>query len=104
MPYNQQGEPIQWLIVELKRNGFNSKVESSLKHFLGFHVIEDKELNQIMILQPHLIKNLRKKLGGEVIQKITYRTPGTPRFKVIRHGQYSEIQIQYHSGFGMLIY
>jgi hypothetical protein len=73
-------ECIQWLTVELKRIGFNLKVENNLKDHLSFHVIEDKELNQIMTLQPLLINNFRDKFGDEVLEMRPYRTPGTPRF------------------------
>jgi hypothetical protein len=48
-----------------------------LKHsqgYVSFHNIGDKEINQIMILQTHLINNLREKFGGEVFQKRSYRT------------------------------
>jgi hypothetical protein len=65
--------------------------------------IEDKEFNQVMILQPHLIKNLQHKFGNEVLQTRTHRTPGTPRFRVIHPDQDSESQSRYHSGFGMLL-
>jgi hypothetical protein len=67
----------------LKRNGFTLKVENYLKDYLSYHIIKDKELNQIMVLQPLLIRNLKDKFGDEVLQKRSYRTPGTPRFKEI---------------------
>jgi hypothetical protein len=102
-------ERIQWLIVELKRNGFNLKVESNLMNYLSCDIIEDKELNLIMIIQPHFINDLRDKFNGKILQKRSFRTPGTPRFKVIRPNQYSELihpelQSRYRSGFGMLLY
>jgi hypothetical protein len=45
------------LIDDLKKNGFNLKVENSLKDYLSCRVIETKNLRQITILQPHLINN-----------------------------------------------
>jgi hypothetical protein len=33
---------IQWLIVEMKMNGFNLKVENNLKDFLISHIIEGR--------------------------------------------------------------
>jgi Reverse transcriptase (RNA-dependent DNA polymerase) len=57
-------ERIAKLIDDLKKNGFNLKVENSLKDYLSCRVIETKNLNQITILQPHLIKNLLVKLGN----------------------------------------
>jgi hypothetical protein len=45
----------QWLIVEFKRNAFNLKVENNRKEYLSCHIIEYKESNEIMILQPHYV-------------------------------------------------
>jgi hypothetical protein len=75
------------LVVGVKRNGFNLKVENSLKDYLSYHVIEDKKLNQTMILKSNFINNSRDKFRNEVLEKRTYRTPGTPRFKVFRPDQ-----------------
>jgi len=38
----------------------------------------------MLILQPHLIHNLEVKFGDEVSKKRVYKTPGTPRFKIVR--------------------
>jgi hypothetical protein len=85
-----------------KRNSFNWKVENILKDYLSYHIIDDKELNQIMTLQSHSINNLRNKVSDEVLQKRNYRTPGRIRFKVIRPDQDLELidpesQKRYHS-------
>jgi hypothetical protein len=72
------------VIDDLKMNGFNLKVESSLKDYLSCRVIEDSIQKSILILQPHLINNLEAKFGGEVCNKRVYKTPGTPRFKIVR--------------------
>ena len=85
------------------------KVENSLKDYLSCHVIETKNLNQITILQPHLINNLMDKFGDEVLGKRICRTPGTPRLKIIRPDKDSELidvelQGRYCSGVGMLLY
>jgi hypothetical protein len=106
---NGNKERIQWFIVELKRSGFNFKAENNLKDYMNYHIIEDKEWNQIMILQHHFVNNLRHKFGNEVLQRRSYRTPGTPRFKVIRPDQDLELtdpksQSRYRSGVGMLLY
>ena len=66
------------LIVDLKKNGYNLKDENSLKDYLSCHVIETKNLNQITILQLHLINNLLDKFGNEVLGKRICRTPVTP--------------------------
>jgi hypothetical protein len=57
------------LIVYLKKNGFNLKVENSHKDYLSSQVIKTKNLNQITTLQPHLISNLLDKFGDEVLGK-----------------------------------
>jgi hypothetical protein len=67
------------------------KVEKNLKDYLNCHIMKDKELSQIIILQPHSINNMRDKLGNKVLEKRICRTPGTPMFKVIRPDQDSEI-------------
>jgi hypothetical protein len=46
-------------------------------------VIEDLESKSILILQTHLINNLEAKFGQEVCNKRVYKTPGTPRFKIV---------------------
>jgi hypothetical protein len=51
-------ERIQWLIDDLKRSSFNLKFENNLKHYLSFHNILEKKLNQIMIPQTHFINYL----------------------------------------------
>jgi hypothetical protein len=75
---------IQEVIQGLKASGFNLKVESSLKDNLSCYVIEDLESKSILILQPHLINNLEAKFEQEVCNKRVYKTPGTPRFKIVR--------------------
>jgi Reverse transcriptase (RNA-dependent DNA polymerase) len=42
---------IEKLIVDLKNNGFNLKVEHNLNDYLSCFIIEDVGLNQILILQ-----------------------------------------------------
>jgi hypothetical protein len=59
------------------------KVESSLKDYLSCYVIEDLESKSILILQPHLINNLKAKFGRQVCNKRVYKTPGIPRFKIV---------------------
>jgi hypothetical protein len=77
-------EEIQRVIKDLKTKGFNLKIESSLKDYLSCRVIEDPNLKLILILQPHLINNLEAKFGNEVCNERVYRTSGTPRFKIVR--------------------
>jgi hypothetical protein len=85
------------------------KIERSLKDYLTCHVIEDPNLKSILILQPHLINNLEAKFGNEVCNKRVYRTPGTPRFKIVRPDDDADVinstlQSCYQSGVSMLLY
>ena len=98
---------IRQLIAELKENGFNLKIENNLKDYLSCRVIEDEK--RILILQPHLINNLQAKFGNEVEKKRVYKTPGTPRFKIVWPSNDDDtidgnLQSKYRSGVGMLLY
>jgi hypothetical protein len=100
---------IQEVIQGLKASGFNLKVESSLKDYLSCRVIEDLESKSILILKPHLINNLEVKFGQEVCNKRVYKTPGTPRFKIVRPATEDDVidadlQGRYQSAVGMLLY
>jgi hypothetical protein len=102
-------ELIQEVIEDLKASGFNLKIESSLKDYLSCRVIEDSDSKSILILQPHLINNLEAKFGDEVSNKRVYKTPGTPRFKIVRPADEddlidSTLQSRYRSAVGMLLY
>jgi hypothetical protein len=46
-------------------------------------VIEDLESKSILILQSNLINNLESKFGQEACNKVVYKTPGNPRFKIV---------------------
>jgi hypothetical protein len=76
---------------------------------LSCHVIEDLDLKLILILQQHLINNLEAKSGDEVSNKRVYKTPGTPRFKIVRPADDDDLidltlQSRYRSAVGMLLY
>jgi hypothetical protein len=97
------------LIVDLKENGFSLKIENNLTDYLSCRVMEDYDMNQVLILQPHLINNLKAKFGKEVERKRVYKTPGTPRFKIVRPSNEDDaidenLQSRYRSGVGMLLY
>jgi hypothetical protein len=60
-------------------------------------------------LQPHLINNLESKFGQEVWNIRVYKTPGTPRFKIVRPATDdnvidADLQGRYQSAVGMLLY
>jgi hypothetical protein len=102
-------DPIQEVIQGLRASGFNLKVESSLKDYLSCRVIEDLESKSILILQPHLINNLEAKFGQEVCNKRVYKTPGTPRLKIVCPATDDDVidvdlQGRYWSSVGMLLY
>jgi hypothetical protein len=102
-------ELIQEVIEGLKASGFNLKIESSLKDYLSCHVIEDSDSKSILILQPHLINHLEAKFGHEVCNKRVYKTPGTPRFKIVCPADDDDVidaafQGRYRSAVGMLLY
>jgi hypothetical protein len=79
------------------------KIENNLTDYLSCCVIEDVKLNQILMLQPHLINNLQAKFGdNEVANKRVYQTPGIPDddADIID----SKLQSRTHSGVAMLLY
>jgi hypothetical protein len=76
-------DQISNLITDLKTGGFSLKVTKQLTDYLSCHVLENESRNEILILQPHLINNLKDKFEEEVAQKRDYKTPGTPRFRIV---------------------
>jgi hypothetical protein len=57
---------IDGMIVELKKSGFKLKLENYLTDYSSCQSIEKTELEEILILQPHLINTLEAKFGDEV--------------------------------------
>jgi Reverse transcriptase (RNA-dependent DNA polymerase) len=102
-------ELIQEVIEGMKASGFNLKIEISLKDYLSCCNIADLDSKSIIILQPHLINNLEAKFGHEVCNKRFYKTPGTPRFKVVCPVDDDDIidaalQGRYRSIVGIILY
>jgi hypothetical protein len=100
---------ISVLITNLKNGGFNLKITQKLTDYFSCRVLENQAQNEILRLQPHLINNLRDKFEDEVFGKGTYKTPGTPRLKVVCPNENSELiddnlQKRFRSGVGMLLY
>jgi hypothetical protein len=98
---------INQLTTELKENGFNLKIENNLKDFLSCRMIKEKDMNQIMILQPHLINNLQAKFREEVEKQRVNKSPGTPRFKIVCPNDEDDtidvnVQSRYRSGVGKI--
>jgi hypothetical protein len=102
-------DKIDELIVALNTSGFNLKFENNLTDYLSCQLIENAELKEILILQPHLINNLEAKFGDEVKSKRVYKTPETPRFKIVCPDNDDDmiepnLQSRYRSGVGILLY
>jgi hypothetical protein len=79
------------LTTNLKNGGFNLKITQNLRDSLSCQVLDNQAQDKILILQPHLINNLRGKFEDEVFGKGTYKTPGAPRFKVVCPDENSEL-------------
>jgi hypothetical protein len=63
----------------------------------------------LIIMQPHITKNLETKFGAEIMNLSNYGTPGTPRFKIVRPSENvdkvnPDLQARYRSGVGMLFF
>jgi hypothetical protein len=82
---------ISMLITDLMNGGLNLKITQNLTDYLSCRVLENQAQNEILILQPHQINNLRDKFEDEVFGKGTYKTLGTPRFKVVCPSGNSEL-------------
>jgi hypothetical protein len=105
----EKDEQISKLIADLKVQGFKLKVENNLTDYLTCHIVENKQKNEIIILQPHLINNLVEKFGNEDQDRRIYKTPRTSRFKItLPDDESDEIKVEfqklYCSGVGILLY
>ena len=88
---------------------FKLKIEEKMSDYLSCEIRFNKEKTKARIGQPHLLKSLEKKFGDKVKQNQTYKTPGTPGKGVIRPKEgdttiSEELQSEYRSGVGMLLY
>jgi hypothetical protein len=61
------------LITDLKKCGFSLKVTKQLTDYLSCRIFENESRDEILILQPHLINNLKDKFEEEVAQKRDYK-------------------------------
>ena len=69
---------------ELGKNGLVLDVEESMHDYLSCYVNFSQYRKQAWLGQPHLIYNLEKKFGKEVIGLRKCLTPGTPSLQNIR--------------------
>jgi hypothetical protein len=60
-----------------EKDGANEEV------YLSCCVIENEAKSEITIMQSHLINSLINKFGDEVLEKRVFKSPGTPRFKIV---------------------
>ena len=102
-------EAITEVITLLQDAGLKLKIENNLDDYLSCKIHFSKNDFTAWLGQPHLIANLGKKFGEEVLSLRTYKTPGTPGSGVIRptneeHKIDSVRQAKYRSGIGMLLY
>jgi hypothetical protein len=71
-------EAIEEIIDALKGHNFGLKVEDNLIDYLICKIIQERDKENVLIMQIHVIDNLEKKFGGEVSGMQSYTTPGTP--------------------------
>lgn len=57
---------IQQTIDDLKREGFDFRLDGSLDNYLSCEITFDKKKNVGWIHQPHLLVKLEKKFGNDV--------------------------------------
>ena len=68
---------IKEVIIHLERR-FTVKTEGGLNDFLGCEIIMSDKKDKCWLLQPHLLKSLKKKYSNELKRARLPITPGTP--------------------------
>jgi len=101
-------ETIQGIINELSKS-FKVKVLGPLEHYVGCHIIENKEKDTIWIHQPKLLKHLEESFGHFITTTRNFATPAGPKTTIIRPQMgdpliTAEEQTTFRSGVGMLLY
>ena len=96
-------------ILVLKNKGLLLKIMEGLKDYLSCKIKISEDKKHAWLGQPHLIKNLKSKFEKLVNEVRSHKTPGTPKFLIIRHTEdiekiLIEGQRTYRSGIGMLLY
>ena len=94
----------------LIRRQFKITTEGKLNDFLGCDILRHAEEPVSYLLQPHLIKKIRKSFGTIKQMNKKYNTPGSPR-QILRRVKPEEdnalnkkTQTLYQSGVGSLLY
>jgi hypothetical protein len=80
-----------------------------MTHFIGCHIIRDKNKKGILLHQPKLIKHLEEDFSAYIKTERIYLTPGAPKTVIMRPDPNDpmiskEMQTKYRSGVGMLLY
>jgi len=83
--------------------------EESMGDYLSCEVKFNEDKTRAWLGQPHMIKKIEKVFGEKVARLREYKTPGTPGFGIVRPKDdseriSSEMQSEYMSGVGMLLY
>ena len=71
-------ETLDELEDDIRAAKLTFKVEHGLKDYLSCGIVLNKEKTEGYLVQPHLIKNLKKYFKDHVKSKQVYMTPGTP--------------------------
>ena len=83
--------PCRKIIVEEIKKFFKLKVTKSTNDYLSCEIHFNQEKSRAWIGQPHLVKKLGKEFG-EMVQKLKkYKTPGTPKLKLVRPKEEDEV-------------
>ena len=98
---------IEEAVDDLKKLGFNLKIEGTLEDYLSCEITFNKEKTMGWIHQPHLITKLEKRYGNLVKELQKYKTPSSPGEIIMRNTDSvvnKESHANYRSGVGMLLY
>jgi len=84
-------------------------MEESIGDYLSCEVNFKEDKTRAWLGQPHMIKKIEKAFGEKAYRLMEYLTPGNPAFRVVRPKDdseriSSEMQSEYMSGVGMLLY
>ena len=77
-------EAIDDAIAAHKENRLICKIMEGLKYYLSCEVKFLMDKKRAWVGQPHLIKNLAKKFGNCTKIVHSYKTPGMPKFLIVR--------------------
>ena len=96
-------------ILALKSKGLVLKVVEGIQDYLSCKIKISEDKKRAWLGQPHLIKNLKSKFKKLINDVWSHKTPGTPKFLIMRPTEdYEKISMEdqriYCSCVGMLLY